>query len=217
MDEIIERGREIVMAVPAPALAAMGFGAGLALLLFGWRIYRVALVSVGVLAGGAIGTAIAVALRVWFHLNLPAVVLAIPIGVLLGLVTLKLEKIGAFLAGGACGALPILMTFSTADYGNGLYLAAGLAFLLGGLLAVLLWRPMIILSLAVLGAALIGQCALLSSDLIGRFDLRRLAAQYPYVWAAAMGILAMLGCLFQMRLIEEKPEDKKSEKNPGAE
>ena len=213
MEQAVNEVIEIVKSVPPDIIVGATLAGGFVLLFFGWRLYQIALVSIGVLWGGALGALIAIGLRIAFEINIPPIVLAIPLGVVMGLLTPKLQKIGAFIVGGLCGAIPILATQPAEVPGNAVWLAAGVAFLLCGILAVLLWRPMIVLSLAVIGSKLLVVGTFGAADRLGHPVLREKAADYPYVVAAAMGVLTLLGVLFQMRKeLGEDEEEKKPEK-----
>lgn len=204
MNAAWEQVAVIIESIPPLVLAAALLGVGVTFLLFGWHIYRIALVSVGVLNGAAIGAGIAFALNAGFSIRIPVIVLAVPIGVLVGLVALRLEKVGAFFVGGLCGAIPLLGLRHFFEAGYGLYAAAGIAFVLCGILAIFLWRPMIIISLSVIGAYCLANAAVLATDRLETFNLRELAAAHPYGAATATGILTAIGVLFQTR--EEKGE-----------
>ncbi len=204
-----ERGSEMVQSVPAALSATIALGAGFLFLFFGWQVYRVAWVALGVLVGGAIGAGISFALDAGLGVYIPALVLAIPIGLILGMLTLKLQKVGAFIVGGLAGAVPVLSQPHLIQSEYGLYATAGFVFLLGGVLAVLLWRPMIILSFSVLGASLIAHGAFFASDCVEGVDLRGRAAAHPVVTACAVGVLSFLGIFFQVKEeVQEKDEKK---------
>ena len=212
MEEAYREIVAIVEAVPAEALAVGMLAAGVALLFFGWHLYRIAIVAAGVLMGGLIGTLIAVGLRIAFTVKIPALVLAIPLGVVMGFLALKIQKVGAFIVGGLCIAIPILAARSFVEAGRAVWIAAAVAFILGGVLAVLLWRPMIVISLAVIGSKLIALGTFGLFDRVERFDLRARSAGHPYVTAGILGVVTLCGVLFQMR--EDLTAEKKSKKKP---
>jgi len=219
MEEAYREIIAIVEAVPAEALAVGMFVAGVALLFFGWHLYRIALVAAGVLMGGVIGTLIAVGLRIAFSVRIPALVLAIPVGVVVGLLAIKMQKVGAFIVGGLCIAIPILASRSLIEAGRAVWIAGGIGFVLGGVLAVLLWRPMIVISLAVIGSKSIALGTFGIFDRIGRFDLRARSEQHPYATAGILGVVTLLGVLFQMRedlAPKKKSEKKRKDKKPDA-
>lgn len=188
--------------VPVSVVAALFFGAGVLLLLFGWHIYRVALVVLGVLTGGAIGALIA-------HLvGIHVLYLAIPLGIVAGVLTAFLEGLAAFFAGGLCGALGMMALLQ--ETGAGRYVAVGLAFLIGGLLAIFLWRPMIIISLSVVGAVSIANALLLAANGWTPGSAERFLSGHPYLFAAGLAFLTVCGVIFQS--IGEKPEGEEEAK-----
>jgi hypothetical protein len=176
--------------VPPVVMAAFLFGVGVLFLLFGWPVYRIALVTTGVLIGAAMGLGIAVLLGV------PALLIALPLGVVVGMVSLRLERVGAFVVGGLCGAIPLLVANQGA-HGYGIYVAAALAFLIAGLLTVFIWKPMVILGVAVLGASLVGNGILLGARELDANATDAFLARNPYLFAVGMGILTLMGILFQ--------------------
>ena len=179
--------------VPPIMLAAALFGLGVMCLLFGWHVYRVSLVTLAVLIGGAMGAGIA------FLAHIPMVILALPVGILVGLVAARLEKVGAFLIGGLCSALWILSSPTFSGPRVGLYVAAGLAFLITGILAILLWRPMIIVSLAATGSWFLASAVLLSADTFSPGALRQIVSQHPHWVIVLMALVTLIGVWFQYR------------------
>jgi len=211
MEQVTREIVKIVEAVPAGPLSVILIGGGIVFLFFGWGLYRVSLVSWGVLIGGSIGAGIALGLRYGFSIHVPTLVLSIPLGIMMGLIALKLEKVGAFFVGGLCGAIPLLSGRTVLGEGYGIYVAAGLAFLLGGILAVLFWKPMIILSLSVIGAFLVAHGALYGDEAFSSGNLRGIAAAHPYWTATAVGLLTFVGVYFQSGAAKEKEGPEKEE------
>ena len=179
--------------VPPIMLAAALFGLGVMCLLFGWHVYRVSLVALAVLIGAAMGAGIA------FLAHIPMVILALPVGILVGLVAARLEKVGAFLIGGLGSALWILSSPTFSGPRVGLYVAAGLAFLITGILAILLWRPMIIVSLAATGSWFLASAVLLSADTFSPGALRQIVSQHPHWVIVLMALVTLIGVWFQYR------------------
>lgn len=198
---------EMLGAMPSTILALVLFGTGVMLLLLGWDIYRVALVVLGVLIGAAMGAGLA------FLVDIPMLILAIPLGLLVGVLSVGLEKVGAFVVGGMCGAVPLLAGQDMFGPGYGIYIAAGLAFIIAGVLAVMLWRPMIIVSFSVLGGWLMAQGVLIATDRMQPNPLRSLAAAHPYWTAGVMALITLIGVFFQASGREEEiPSGKKGKK-----
>jgi len=183
--------------VLAPALG----GLGVLLLLFGWHIYRVLFVAMAVLMGGALGAGAG------FLLNVPMLFLALPLGIVVGLFALRIEKVGAFFTGGLCSALWVLSSPRFPDSGAGLYIAACLAFIITGILAVLLWRPMIIVSLAAIGAWLLTNAILLATDALTSGVLRRQFETHPWWCLFFVALITLIGVGFQAGIREEEVDE----------
>jgi len=190
---------EPITCVPPSVLGAMLFGLGVMLLLFGWQVYRISLVVLGVLVGGAIGGGLA------FLVKLPMIILALPIGILVGLLAGRLEKVGAFLVGGLCSALWILSSPAPVTDRIGLYVAAGLAFIVTGLLAVMLWRPMVIVSMAVTGSWLLVSALVTGTEPFSPGTLRQMASRRPMWTAIVMALVTLTGIGFQARSSAQEP------------
>jgi len=212
MPEIWEQFTRFMESSPPAIVSVLVFVIGLLFLFFGWQTYRVSWVVTGVLVGGAVGLGIAFTLDVVFDVKIPALVLALPFGIVLGLLTHRLEKLGAFLVGGLCGAVPLLASPHIVGTGTGVFIAAGGTFILGGVLAILLWKPMIIVSFCVVGACLVVQGALLASDCFDSVHLRQLAAAHPWMTAGSVVMLTLIGLYFQTLGAEKPPEKKKPKK-----
>jgi len=185
---------------PPPVLACLLLGAGVLLLFYGWRVYRIGLVCAGVLVGAALGVALAK------RLGVHPLIVALPMGLLVGISALMLQKVGAFLAGGACALIPILALREMFQSEGAFYFAAALAFLIGALLALVLWRPMITVSLAMIGAAFLANGLIVVADLFGGSRGTDVAARHPYLIAGAVIAAAVFGVYFQTRE-EAEPED----------
>jgi hypothetical protein len=178
---------------PPPILACLLLGAGVLLLFYGWHVYRVGLVCAGVLVGAALGVALAK------RLGVHPLIVALPMGLLVGISALMLQKVGAFLAGGACALIPILALREMFQSEGAFYVAAALAFLIGALLALFLWRPMITVSLAMIGASFLGNGLVIVADLFGRNWGSQTAEQHPYLITGAVIAATVFGVYFQTR------------------
>ena len=183
--------------VLAPALG----GLGVLLLLFGWHIYRVLFVAMAVLTGAALGAGAG------FLLTVPLLILALPLGIVVGLLALKLEKVGAFFTGGLCSALWVLSSPRFPESGMGLYAAACLAFVITGILAVFLWRPMIIVSLAAIGSWLLTNAILLATDALTDGALRRLFETRPWWCLFFVALVTLVGVGFQAGFRDKEVEE----------
>lgn len=186
--------------VPPPITACLLVGAGVLLLFYGWRVYKIALVAVGVLVGAALGAALAA------RLGVHPLIVALPLGLLAGIGALMLQKVGAFLAGGACALLLVEGARGMFQNEWGFYLIAALAFLIGGLLALYLWRPMITVSLAMIGASFLAGGLITAADLVKPGWATNLAERHPYWLTAALIIAAIIGVYYQTRE-ESAPEE----------
>lgn len=145
---------DLLSNLPPGVVAGAMLAAGAVLLFFGWRIYRVALVVAAVALGGLFGATLGGALDV------PAIIPALVLGVVAGLLAVIVEKAAVFVLGGLCAALPILAAAGhAAQAPAGYYLLAAVGFVLAGVLALLIWRIMIILCLSFLGTWLIANGA----------------------------------------------------------
>ena len=183
--------------VLAPALG----GLGVLLLLFGWHIYRVLFVAMAVLIGGALGAGAG------FLLNVPMLILALPLGIVMGLIALRIEKVGAFFTGGLCSALWVLSSPRFPDSGIGLYIAAFLAFVITGILAVFLWRPMIIVSLAGIGSWFFTNAILLATDALTSGALRRLFNTHSWWCLFFVALVTLAGVGFQAGFGDKEAEE----------
>jgi len=169
---------------------------GLVFLLYGFKLYKwlVSVVYAGV--GAAAGTALAAYMGWEMILGMLAGAL------LLGLLAWPLHRVGWGLLGAALfgGAAVILMRAQTP---NVTYIAAvaGVAFIGGFILTLVLMRPLIILVTSVIGAAVVVMGALrlsLIQPVFGDPVLRTLEAK-PYLLAILVALPALLGFILQWR------------------
>lgn len=177
------------------AAGALLAAAGLALLALGWRAYRVLLVAVGVFATGLL-----VARLVERAGVLAMLAAGVPAGVFGGLLTNRFERYGVFFLGGAASATLVLFH---ADYfmsNHTMYFSAVLCFLLTGSLAVLFWKPGIILSMCVLGATFAERGTLIVLDTFRPGMALYVAAQHNLAMTTAFLCLVLAGILVQYRV-----------------
>jgi len=180
--------------IPPEVFATGCLALGLVMVFLGWSFYRIALMGAGAAVGFAIGRATGMLLPLGFN----ALYIAVPLALLLGIGALMVEKLGAFLLGGALAAGPATLFLMERWHGVGRIAVAGLlAFMVGGLLMVLLWRPVIVISLAVLGAAMAANGTLLIVEHVRPHWAARVASAGRPWLAAAVGLLALCGVLFQ--------------------
>lgn len=168
--------------VEALALGIPTLVLGVALLLFGYRVFRVAIVALGALVGAGLGAASPVA-------PLVAVIAGAIVGALL---VWWFYKAGVFLVGALAGFF-LLTAFAPAPTVGGLpewALPLGAA-LLGGVLALLVERPAIIAATAFDGAYL---------SWAGGWAIAGAAPPDGIVGVVAVIALAVAGALAQVRV-----------------
>ena len=196
---------DIIGSIPPVIVAGILFGAGVLLLLYGWHVYRIALVVTGMLVGAAVGMEIA------HRAGVPAIILALPLGVLAGLVAGYMDKAGAFLVGGLCGAIPVLAAKGLFQNMYAFYVSAALAGIIAGVLAIYLWKPMIIASLAVVGTARIAGAVALAADAVSPGAARPWIGRHLLISTLAFLAVAGFGFYFQSRAEEREKEAKEEE------
>jgi hypothetical protein len=169
---------------------------GLVFLLYGFKLYKwlVSVVYAGI--GASVGAALAV------HLGWDVILGTIAGALVLGLLAWPLHRVGWGLLGGAFfgGATVLLMKMQTP---NVAYIAvvAGIAFIGGLLLTLVLMRPLIIFVTSVFGAAVLVLGALRLSLIQPAFGdpvCTTLEAK-PYLLAILVAIPALLGFIIQWR------------------
>lgn len=173
------------------AYSAFLVAIGVLHLFYGWRIYRITFTAFCVLLGGALGAHLA--LRVGW----PWPALALPAAVVAGLLCLWIERFLVFLTVGTVCALALNQVYAKPP-DTMLYVAAGLAFLLGGLLGALLWRPLVILCQALLGAALILSAVLLTAGQVRPDTAGPLLQGREGILLLIVLLTAIPGAIFQM-------------------
>ena len=183
---------EVFEKIPHEPFAVVSLVGGIVLLVLGWRIYRFSLL----LIGAAVGSGIGYAVGAFFQFS-PFYV-GVPLAILLSLLILKIEKVGAFVAGGACAATPVLLLFPYPIHGPMVMVAAAGAFVLAGILTLFLWKPIIIVSICSLGAIGLVNGALLFCEEY-RPELFDRLADSPAFAPLAVGVLALCGILWQSR------------------
>jgi hypothetical protein len=182
---------QIKAAMPAIVLAGLSFLIGAVFVFWGWRIWRVALALMGALVGWAVGAILAAPLGVG------AVFVALPLAILCGFLAIFLQKVGVFIICGLWGAFLVLGAHEMIPAVAARYLAAGVAFFVIGILAVLLWRPMVTFLLAMFGAGLIANAATMTADIFkpGAADAWQQA--HPWLMLGAICVVAGFGLYHQ--------------------
>ena len=123
--------------------------------------------------------------------------MALPLAILCGFLAIFLQKVGVFLVGGLWGAFLVLGAHEMIQAAAARYLAAGVAFFVVGILAVLLWRPMITFLLAMFGAGLIADAAAMTADLFKPGAAARWETAHPWITLAAILVVAGIGLYHQ--------------------
>ncbi len=190
---------QIVNGLPAIVLAGLCFLIGAVFVFWGWKIFRVALALMGALVGWAIGGIIAA------PLGLGAVFVAALLAVVCGLLALFLARVGVFLVAGMWAALLVLGANDLIQAAAARYVAAGVAFVVVGCLALLLWRPVIIFLLARFGAGLVADAAAMAADLFKPGAAARWETAHPWITFLAIVVVACIGLYHQE---EESPGGK---------
>ncbi|MGO8703924.1 MAG: hypothetical protein ACLQVA_08900 [Candidatus Brocadiia bacterium] len=188
---------QIVNGLPAIVLAGLCLLIGAVFIFWGWKIFRVALALMGALVGWAVGLAIAA------PLGLGAVVVALPLAIICALLALFLVRVGVFLIAGMWAALLVLGATDLIQAAAARYVAAGVAFFVIGVLALLLWRPVIIFLLAMFGAGLVADAAAMTADLFKPGAAARWETAHPWLMFLAIIIVACIGLYHQEE--EEHP------------
>ncbi len=182
---------ELLGKVPPEAFAIMCAVVGFVLLILGWPLYRIMLMSIGCAFGVTVGW---VAAR---HFGFNPLYLAIPLALVIGVLTLLLAKVGAFCAGGVCAATPVFMFLSYQASGSALLVIAGLAFVAGGVVTIVLWRPVIILCFSVIGATLLTNGFLLMMDTVNPSLVRRFTKEFSPFLYVTIAAITIGGVFFQ--------------------
>ena len=196
---------------------AVGILAGGLMLLFcGWWAYRVFLIAGGAALGALVGRAAAEAMGVSWPL--PTIIVA-AIG---GLAMLLIEKAAIFILGGLLlssvtlslmlPALDIQPHRIWSHFGEiersvrgGVAVAAGITFLIGGILSLAIWKKIVIVWFGILGGLLTVNGAVLVVEQARQGAGRSLAAEWPALLYVAAGVLAVFGMLHQFG--EESKEE----------
>jgi len=182
---------QIKAALPAVVLAGVLFVVGAVFVFWGWKLWRVALALMGALVGWAVGAVVAAPLGV------AAVFVALPLAVICAFLAIFLQKVGVFLVAGLWGAYLVLGAHEMIHAAAARYLAAGVAFFVVGILAVLLWRPMVTFLLAMFGAGLIANAATMTADLFKPGAAAAWETAHPWIMLAAICAVAGVGLYCQ--------------------
>lgn len=181
---------------------------GLAYLFFGRRLFRLLVVVAGALLGAQLGLLAARAF------SLPALWVAIPAALVVGGLAWPLWQVILFVLGGGVGALVTGEALVGATgYQDQLIYGLVAGFVLGGVVALLLFKAMSIGLTALFGALLVylGSVALLAGHVpvVGRLPAM------PLLSAAAIGILTLVGIVAQ--LAQGDPEVRRRRRREEAE
>lgn len=165
------------------------------------EIFRVAWVLMGALVGWAMGVVVAA------PLGIGAVFIALPLAVLCGILAIFLLQIAVFLIAGLWAALLILGAPEMIQAAAARYLAAGVAFVVVGILAVLIWRPVITFLMAMFGAAMVANAVAMTADLAKRGAAAQWETAHPWLMFAAILVVAGIGLYSQEEEKHTGPSD----------
>lgn len=190
----------------AVAVSAMMLVAALLCLMYGWRLYRILLVVTSGLTAGYIG---------WYFLHgivTPVVALVVPlfIGLLASLAAIPVQRVVVFLVGGTVGFLSIgpvaaeLIWRPPDGPSPTHYLLCGAAaFVLMGIVAIILFRPAITVATSMFGAALlVSACVHLLETFSERH--RNVYGTYPDELAWAFALITAFGIVFQFAVLRKQ-------------
>jgi len=212
LDTVINTFQAAVRSLPdtlanlQPWQAALLIPLGLVSLLYGLKLFRGMVVIYAAMVGVLVGYAVAE------QVGLNPLVGVVVGGLVLGAVSWPLLKGAAVVLGGLAGALlAVVVVYAWGGEAPYLVVGAGVGFLIGLVLAVLLFRALIIFMTAVLGAHLValGVVALVSlapavnEAVISGLEARR------WLLPVLIGVPAAIGAIYQARLMEA--EEKKDE------
>ncbi len=169
------------------ALCLTGLLVGLALWLFGWRGHRFWIVLLTTVLGGILTLC-----ETTIHGGQPLLT-ALLVAVTAGLLALALVQLLAFGAGGGAGLL--LLHYLLPSWNQPLF-----AFLLGGLLGLLLFRLWLMALTSLAGALLLSYCGLALLHHYGTLDAPACAEQGQVLLNWTCCLLALVGWLLQFFL-----------------
>jgi hypothetical protein len=169
---------------------------GLVFLLYGYKLYKI-LVSVVFAGVGGIGGVVLGA-----YLGAPGWLLGLIGAIVLGILAWPLFRIGWGILGGAVFAaiaLPMAVAMTNSPVLG--YTLAGVAFIAGMVLTIMLMRPLIIISTSISGAATLVEGVLL---MLIRWPsagdpIRAELESKPYLFVVLVALPAVLGAVLQWR------------------
>lgn len=193
---MIERIRWVILRTPE-AVALIYFVGGLFLLIYGFKIYRAAVILTGAVVGAILGSWAAASL------GLPEWLGALVIGLALAILAWPMQKLAAFLMGGYFGVLFLLPTLAEL-FGQRLYILWLLvSFLSLGVLCLLLFKPIVIIATSFEGAALLVGAMLVVAWHHAPKTTIRLLSTSPGLILLALLLLSLVGFLLQIGLMEK--------------
>jgi hypothetical protein len=203
------------LTVPAGTLAAINLiwlAAGLALVLWGLRIFRLWVGAVGFIGGGAIGAAIGAAMGGREEM---AVIGGLAGGVVGAVVAWPLQRLTVSLAAGMTTALIAAagaMAFAGSEYVAG---AAILGFLAGGAVAFVLYETVIITAMAFTGAHAVFHALYVPADAwLGTPE--QIGARILAIYAAELVVFVALTVVFvAFSMWYQRGPAAKRERSPG--
>ena len=167
---------------------------GLVFIAIGWRLYRVLLVSFGVVALGSVVAWMTRSSGVFVMLAL-----GVPVGIIGGLLSYRFERYGVFVLGGMASAAPVLASEIYFMSNHTMYFSAIAGFLVTGSLAVMFWKPAIILSMCVIGATLVERGVLVVMESLRPGLGLRVAVHHNLLICLVFLGLILVGILIQLQ------------------
>lgn len=183
---------DLFEAAPTILAGVIFIGMGLLFLFLGWHTYRVTLAAVGVLVGAGLGASLAALV------DLHPLYFVLPLGILFGFLAVALEKAGAIFVGGLFGALPIVALRGEFQVEWAYYAALIAGFLVGAILAIYLWKPVVVFFLSVIGAAFMMNGAALVIERLSPGSGQSFMKNHPAIMLCAFIALALFGAYSQV-------------------
>ncbi len=185
--------------------------AGLITLLYGWRLFKIVVVAATALAGAYLGWYLAHGYGLlpekWQFAG------PLALGLVGAIAAIPLQKAAMFFIGSSVGfvcvgpiAAELIWKPPTGPTTTEYLVASVIAFVAMGLLAVLLFRPMVIVATSMFGATLVLSGGAQVAQLYWLKE-QDVYASYGLQIAGVFGILTVLGAVFQTTTSKKKKEE----------
>jgi len=179
---------------------------GLMAVFFGWRLLRALVVFEGAVAGAVAGMQFPLA-------DTKRLAMVIALALIFALLSWFFYKAIVFVTAGLMGGAIAFVAVANLGLGSvwTVYLAVGISFACGGLLAMIFLRPISILVMSLIGAALVVEAGLIVCvkwyPKVGSMFIER-DPKLRLILIVSMLVLAALGCALQWNGEKEKPDKK---------